>query len=85
MSKFLYAVLFNCAVLSCHAQPSQTSSRGESRILRGSLCPTLRCTSRLGSCNRRSGIWLASLRHLSQGRGGSDAVDARNGRPVGSP
>ncbi len=29
MSKSLYAVLFTCGVLSCHAQPSQTSSRGE--------------------------------------------------------
>src|SRR5712692_1084721 len=27
MSKFLYAVLFTCAVLSCHALPSQTASR----------------------------------------------------------
>ena len=74
MSKFLYAVLFTCAVLSCHAQPSKTASRGEAEYYVEAYARHYGVPVGFVRAIVDQEFWLESLRHFAQGRCGSISI-----------
>ena len=84
MTRYLGFAVVACGVLCCQAQPSRTPTRLEAEYYVAVYAQHYGVPIAFVRAIVSTGIWLASMRHLAQGRGRPDAVNALNGRTTGS-